>query len=45
MVLVYYRIFTIFFRRRYLITLKKPNSENLPTQIHEDERRLCAQTQ
>ena len=41
--LVYYRIYI--FCRRYLIIKKKPNSENVPPQIHEFERRLCAQTQ
>ena len=33
------------FCRRYLIIKKKNYSENVPTQIHEFERRLCAQTQ
>ena len=37
-------IFFDIFRRRYLM-IKKTDSENEPTQIHDFERRLCAQTQ
>ena len=36
--------FYFIFRRRYLI-IKKNNSENVPTQILNFERRLCTQTQ
>ena len=36
--------FYFIFRRRYLI-IKKTDSENVPTQIHDFERRLCTQTQ
>ena len=36
--------FYFIFRRRYLI-IKKTDSENFPTQIHDFERRLCPQTQ
>ena len=32
------------FRRRYLI-IKKTDSENIPNQIHDFERRLCTKTQ
>ena len=37
-------IFFDIFRRRYLI-IKKTDSENVSTQIHDFECRLCAQTQ
>ncbi len=41
--LAYFKIFTIIFSRRDLI-IKKKDSENVPTQIHDYERRLCSQT-
>ena len=36
--------FYYIFRRSYLMIKKKTDSENVPTQIHDFERRLCTQT-